>query len=143
MLDGAYQMDIETDPWPQEILDNKPDAIICGEMIEHLFDQDAFLEKLKQITKPDTQIIFTTPNFLLWSSRIRMLFGRYSDREVLFDKSHIHLLSYLGLKKLLFKHGYEILEENHIYHPNYLEIIKMFLRPNLFAYQSIVKTKLK
>jgi len=72
-----------------------------------------------------------------------MLFGQYGEKEILYDQSHIHLLSYDGFKKLLAESGFKIMTQNNILYPNKLEKIKNFLPANLFVFQSIFKLKLK
>lgn len=139
VLDEAYALDIENDPWPVSLVEKKFDIIICGEVIEHLFDQDAFLEKVKILLRPSGKLIMTTPNFLLWNSRIRMLFGQFGFKEVLYDKSHIHLMSYRGFHEKIIQHGYRIMAEDNVWYPNWLERWKKFLPPNLFVFQTITK----
>jgi len=141
-IDKTVVLDIENEDWPTEFINNKFDIIIAGEIIEHLFDQENFLKKIKQLLKSDSILIMTTPNFLLWNNRLRMFFGQYGEKEVLYDKSHIHLLSYYGFKKLLEKSAFNIVAEDNIWYPNKLEKVKKFLPPNLFIFQSIFKLKL-
>ncbi|MFA4872192.1 MAG: radical SAM protein [Patescibacteria group bacterium] len=140
-LDFFAVMNVESDEWPMEFLDHKFDLIIMAEVLEHLFDQPGFLDKLKTILKPDGEIIISTPNFLLWNNRIRMLFGQYGEKEYFYDYGHIHLLSYDGLKKLISRAGYEITVENNIWYPNNLEKWLDYPPPNLFVFQSIFKIK--
>lgn len=138
-LDEAYVLDIENEEWPKQFIENPFDIIICAEVIEHLFDQDAFLKKLKTIMKPEAKLIITSPNFLVWNNRIKMLIGRYGIKEVFNDMSHIHLLSYNGLLSKIKNAGFQIVAENHVWYPNWLEKIHYFLPPNLFVYQAIIK----
>ncbi len=142
-VDQALVLDIENNNWPEDFIENKFDIIIAAEIIEHIFDQQKFLEKIKVILKTNGFCIMTTPNFLLWNNRLRMLFGQYGEKEILYDQSHIHLLSYDGFKKLLAESGFKIMTQNNILYPNKLEKIKNFLPANLFVFQSIFKLKLK
>jgi 2-polyprenyl-3-methyl-5-hydroxy-6-metoxy-1,4-benzoquinol methylase len=141
-INEALVFDIENENWPENFTNSKFDVIIMAEVIEHLFDQENFLEKIKQILKSDGFLILTTPNFLTWNNRLRMLFGNYGDKEKLYDSSHINLLSYLGLKKKLNQSGFKVIKENNIWYPNYLEKIKKILPANLFVFQSIFKIKI-
>lgn len=141
-IDAAFCLDIENDPWPEEFTKQPFDLIICAEIIEHLFDQDNFLEKIKKILKPSGKVIISTPNFLTWNNRLRMLFGQFGLKEMLYDKSHIHLLSYNGLREKTRQHGFKIERESHIWYPNWLEKIRRVLPPNLFVFQTIVKLRL-
>lgn len=140
-IDYFSVLDVERGEWPDDFLKNKFDLIISAELLEHLFDQDNFLIRLKELLKPSGQIIITTPNFLIWNNRLRMLLGRYGAKEILFDEGHIHLLSYCGLKEKIKKCGFKIIGEDNIWYPNKLEKIKKFLPPNLFVFQTIIKIK--
>ena len=64
-VDKIFVMDVENERWPQEFIDRKFDIIIAAEIIEHLFDQEIFLHKLKIILKPSGVCVITTPNFLV------------------------------------------------------------------------------
>lgn len=140
-LDQFFVLNVESDGWPAEFLENKFDLIICAEILEHLFDADDFLRQLKQILKPEGRIIITTPNFLVWNNRLRMLFGYYGKKEILYDEGHIRLLSYYGLIEKIKQKGFKVTQEDNIWYPNWLETIKKFLSKNLFVYQSIVAIK--
>lgn len=140
-LDYFAVLNAESGEWPSEFLDHKFDLIIVAEVLEHLFDQPGFLDKLKTILKPDGEIIISTPNLLLWNNRIRMLFGQYGEKEYFYDYGHIHLLSYNGFKKIISKNGFITVKEDNIWYPNKLEKIKDILSPNLFVFQTIIKIK--
>lgn len=47
---------------PQELVDEKFDMVCCFQTIEHVSNQDLFLEQLKQYAKPGAEVIITTPN---------------------------------------------------------------------------------
>lgn len=143
VLDDAYALDIENEEWPKKFIENPFDIIICAEVIEHLFDQETFLKKLKTIMKREAKLIITTPNFLVWNNRVKMLLGRFGIKEVFNDPSHIHLLSYKGLKTKLEGAGFQIVKENHVWHPCWIEWLKALLPKNLFVYQAIIMLQMK
>ena len=142
-INEAYVLDIENEDWPRDFKEKKFDLIICAEVIEHLFDQESFLKNVQKILKEEGGLILTTPNFLLWNNRIRMLFGQYSLKEVFYDKSHIHLMSYNGLREKIRNSGLAIVKEDNIWYPNKLENIRFLLPPNLFVFQTIIKLEVK
>lgn len=53
------------------------DAIIAGEIIEHLIDTDGFLEEIKRVLKPNGCLILTTPNLVSLENRLRIIMGMY------------------------------------------------------------------
>lgn len=141
VLDTTFVLDVEGDNL--STINNDFDIIIASEVIEHLFDSKNFLLNMKSRMKKDSKLVLTTPNFLMWTNRVKMFFGKFEYTETGFlDEGHIHFFTYDSLKKLLALTGFEIEEENHIIHPKIPHSIGI-LRPNLFAFQLIVKVKIK
>lgn len=56
-------------PFPEE----RFDATVSIEVVEHVQDQFAFLRELARVTKPGGRVIVTTPNVLNMNSRVRTL----------------------------------------------------------------------
>lgn len=142
-LVGAWVMDIEKDDWPSEIKNKKFDYIIISEVLEHLFQPEKVLEKLKPIITSDTEIIITVPNVLFWRNRLRILTGyfEYTD-EGLMDRGHIHFFTWQSLNKILWQTGYEITAINHHVPTRGTKFLSRFF-PGLFAYQFIIKIRKK
>ncbi len=62
------------------------DAIVAGEVIEHMIDVSAFLGNCRDVLKPDGWLIVSTPNLVSLKNRILMLLGHrprfaYSDQH--------------------------------------------------------------
>jgi len=53
--------------------DDRFDAVVSIEVVEHVEDQFAFLRELARITRPGGQVVVTTPNVLNTISRLRTL----------------------------------------------------------------------
>lgn len=139
VLDMAVECDIETDDLSKILNGRKYDVIIATEFIEHLFKPGEFLEKVKSVLNPDGVLILTTPNFLMWTNRIRMFFGQFEYTKTGFlDEGHIHFFTYRSLGKMLQEHGYEIKDENNIYHPKIPVFIAKYI-PNLSVFQMVFK----
>ena len=138
-LDHAMVIDIESENLTK--LGSDFDAVIAGEVIEHLFKPDIFLEKVSEILNPNGFLIITTPNFLVWSNRIRMLLGQFEYTSTGFlDEGHIHFFTRPSLFRALRKTGYTVLSENHVIHSKIPNTLGKLV-PNLFAFQLVVKTK--
>ena len=142
-LDVVYQIDLESADWPAGLINKKFDLIIVAEVIEHLLWPERLLNRLSKLLAKDGQMIITTPNFLVWSNRLKMLFGRFVYQESGFwGRDHIHFFTLPELKEMLITGGWEIIAENHLNHPKIpIWLNKLF--PSLFAFQLIVKVKLK
>ena len=137
VLSKSFVFDIENDDF--SMFDRNFDFIIASELIEHLFLPDKFLENIKTIMSDNTKLIITTPNFLMWTNRLKMLFGKFEYTKTGFlDESHIHFFSHNSLKRAVNKAGLQILDVNNIIHPKVPQFIGS-LNYNLFSFQVIFK----
>jgi hypothetical protein len=78
-------------------------VIVLGEIIEHIDNCGDFLVSVRKFCRPDTEVIFTTPNnyyFLFW---IYSLVGKESIHP-----DHNYLFSFHSIKSLLGKFGFQI-----------------------------------
>lgn len=84
------------------------DAIVCGDLIEHLRDPGALLARLRPLLHPSGRLVLTTPNIANWAIRLSLLFGRfrYTDRGIL-DRTHAHLFTRKTLLETIREAGYE------------------------------------
>jgi 2-polyprenyl-3-methyl-5-hydroxy-6-metoxy-1,4-benzoquinol methylase len=85
------------------------DAIVCGDLIEHLRDPGAFLARVRPLLRPDGRLVLSTPNVANWTIRLSLLFGRfrYTERGIL-DRTHTHLFTKATLVECLEQAGYEV-----------------------------------
>ena len=95
-LDSVHVFDIVGDvDFPVGINDKKYDVIVMSEVLEHLFNPESVLEKIKKISHRETKVIITVPNILFWKSRINILKGNFEySEEGLMDIGHIHFFSW-------------------------------------------------
>ncbi|RUL52010.1 MULTISPECIES: bifunctional 2-polyprenyl-6-hydroxyphenol methylase/3-demethylubiquinol 3-O-methyltransferase UbiG [Lysinibacillus] len=57
--------------------DESFDLIYSGEVIEHLYDPDFFVEEINRVLKKDGILVITTPNLCSWISRLFFALGIY------------------------------------------------------------------
>lgn len=142
-LDQVYEFDISREGWPEEILKNKYDYIIVSEVLEHLFEPEKLLQKIKKISHKKTEIIITVPNILFWKNRLKIFFGNFNyTNEGIMDKGHIHFFSWKSFKKNMWQAGFEIIEEKH-HIPTRGTSWPGCIFPGLFAFQFIIKARKK
>jgi 2-polyprenyl-3-methyl-5-hydroxy-6-metoxy-1,4-benzoquinol methylase len=95
--------------------DNFFDVAVAGEIIEHIFDTDFFLEEIGRVLKPKGKIIMSTPNIASLGRRIFLLLGRDPMIEISPNEpesvGHIRYFTKKSLGRLLRKHNFKILEE--------------------------------
>ena len=125
----CYQLDVDTENFPFQ--DNFFDAVFAGEIIEHLYDTDHFLEEVNRILKTNGIFILTTPNLAMWQNRISLLLGyqpyatspslRYRighlhgdsgplPEEIIQGRKHISVFTLKALIRLLRLYGFDIIE---------------------------------
>lgn len=96
-------------------LDNFFEVVVAGEIIEHIYDTDFFLEEISRVLKPDGKLILSTPNIASLGRRIFLLLGRDPLTEISPNEvgsvGHIRYFTKKKLNWLLKKHNFKILEE--------------------------------
>ncbi len=86
----------------------KFDVIFAGEVMEHLFDDEKFVQECEEVLKPGGLLIMTVPNLVFGANRILMLFGKMP----LFAHApyHYHFYNKKILSDLIKRKGFEILK---------------------------------
>lgn len=90
------------------------DLVIAGEIIEHIFDTDYFLNEVYRVLRPEGRFLISTPNIASFGRRLMLLLGinpiiELSPNETE-SSGHIRYFTYRGLKTLLRKHGFEVVK---------------------------------
>jgi glycosyltransferase involved in cell wall biosynthesis len=77
------------------------DAIICGDVLEHLRDPRAVLQKLSRFLKPGGRILISLPNVANFWVRLNLLFGRFNYSRVgILDETHLRFFTLKTSKQL-------------------------------------------
>jgi 2-polyprenyl-3-methyl-5-hydroxy-6-metoxy-1,4-benzoquinol methylase len=137
--------DVETMELPFE--PGSFDVVLCGDLIEHLRDPEAFLRRMRPLLRGGGKLVLTTPNVANWAMRLGLLAGRwrYTERGIL-DRTHTHLFTRATLVETLERAGYRVVELDFTVPlpvartPTTERIAHAVgsLRPQLFAYQFVV-----
>ena len=132
--------DVET----MELPDGPFDVILCGDVIEHLRDPQAALDRLRPLGR---RLVVSTPNIANWAIRLSLLAGRwqYADRGIL-DRTHTRLFTRRSLVETIEAAGWRV-ESVDFSAPAPGDSDAMDgaaravakLRPTLFAYQWVVE----
>ncbi len=88
------------------------DVIIAGDIIEHVFDTDLFLQKLRNMLSPDGVLLLSTPNLLSLGRRYMALIGKnpyceFSAKEDGINVGHIRYYTYDNLFSQLLENKYQ------------------------------------
>ena len=123
------------------------DVVLCGDLVEHLRDPEAFLARVRPLLRAGGRLLLTTPNVANWAIRLGLLAGRwkYTERGIL-DRTHTHLFTCATLVETLERAGYHIVELDFtvplpvLRTPTTERMAHAVgrLRPPLFAYQFVV-----
>jgi 2-polyprenyl-3-methyl-5-hydroxy-6-metoxy-1,4-benzoquinol methylase len=137
--------DVETMELPFE--PESFDVVLCGDLVEHLRDPEAFLKRVHALLRTDGKLVLTTPNVANWAMRLGLLAGRwrYTERGIL-DRTHTHLFTRTTLVETLERSGYRVVELDFTVPlpvartPTTERIAHAVgsLHPPLFAYQFVV-----
>ena len=143
--EAVYVGDVETLDLPFEPASF--DAVLCGDIIEHLRDPQAFLARVRPLLRRGGRCVLSTPNVANWSVRLSLLFGRfrYTERGIL-DRNHTHLFTKKTLRECLETAGYRITQFDFtvpvpvLTTPRVEAVAHVIggLRPSLFAFQFVV-----
>jgi 2-polyprenyl-3-methyl-5-hydroxy-6-metoxy-1,4-benzoquinol methylase len=143
--EAVYVGDIETMELPFE--PGSFDAIVCGDLIEHLRGPEGVLRRLRPLLRPGGRLVLSTPNIANWAMRVGLLLGRWRYTEWgILDRTHTHFFTRKTLRETLEAAGYRIEVFDHTVPMPVLSTPRIEgvahkigrLRPSLFAYQFVV-----
>jgi SAM-dependent methyltransferase len=80
------------------------DAVVAGELIEHLRDPDRLVAEARRVLLPGGTFVGSVPNFFRLRNRLAMLAGRPLDH----DPTHLHVFAPRDVERLM--EGWDALE---------------------------------
>jgi len=106
--DDLQVADLETFEFPYG---REFDYIVFADVLEHLRDPYAVLQRCIPALKESGKIIISVPNIANWIIRLSLLFGRfdYMDRGIL-DRTHLRFFTLRSLKLLMSESSCKISE---------------------------------
>ena len=90
----TVEADVET---PLTFPDGSFDAIVAGELLEHLRFPDVFVEEVRRVLRPGGVFVGSVPNAFRLQSRLRFLRGHPPED----DPTHLHVYSPAAIRTLL------------------------------------------
>lgn len=113
-LDHVILGDIEKIDLPYE--EEQFDCILFGDVLEHLFDPWAVIEKVKPYIKQNGVILASIPNVAHISVLAPLLAGNWTYTEYgLLDKTHIRFFTFNEMLRMFLKAGYVISKVDRVY----------------------------
>lgn len=92
--------------------DNSFDAVIAGDIIEHIYDTEHFIKEIKRVLIGGGELIMSTPNIASLGARLELLIGRQPlmlETKLEGFSGHIRWFTYQALKELLEDYDFRIL----------------------------------
>lgn len=99
--------------------DNYFDLIIAGEVIEHIFDTDYFLDEVYRLLKSDGHLLISTPNIASLGRRLMLLLGlapliditpnKIDSSGNIISAGHIRYFTFKTLKNFLLEHKFKLI----------------------------------
>ena len=88
----------------------KYDAIVLGDVVEHLRNPQQFLKSMAQLLKPGGKVLMSLPNVANIWVRLNLLFGRFNYSRVgILDETHLRFFTLASSKRIAQDSGFEIL----------------------------------
>jgi len=108
------------------------DYIVFADVLEHLRDPAAVLQRCIPALKESGKLVISVPNIANWIVRLCLLFGKfdYMDRGIL-DRTHLRFFTLRSLKQLMGEVSCEVLEA--IPTPLPVQLVLPFTRSKWFA----------
>lgn len=139
---------------PFNVMNEKFDALIIADVLEHLVDPYVLLENLKQVMGANSEVFVSLPNVGHWYPRFTIFLGRfpYSERGI-FDRTHVRFLTRSTAVELCLFSGLEIKKISSTITPWELIVKNLFISrfltrleslfskilPRMFSYQFVIQ----
>ena len=83
-------------------------SVLCVEVLEHVFDTNAFLKNIAKSLKKGGTVVFTTPNLGWVWDRAMILLGKGKRLTGGFEKSHIRFFTVQTAREAFEKNGFMV-----------------------------------
>lgn len=94
------------------------DVVTCLDVIEHIKNPNFLLSEIFRILKKEGLIILSTPNIRFSDHLFKLVlkgkFPKTSEDSNFYDGGHIHFFTFLDIKDLLTKSGFQVIQEEGI-----------------------------
>jgi SAM-dependent methyltransferase len=88
------------------------DAILCGDVLEHLCEPGRTLAFLASLLAPGGRVVLSVPNIAHWTARRALLRGRFPYAEHgLFDRTHLRFFTRASARALVAGAGLGVVAE--------------------------------
>lgn len=125
------------------------DAVVCGDVLEHVVDPWGTLAALTRLLRPGGRAVVSLPNAAHWTVRRALVRGRFPREDHgLFDRTHLRWFTRVDAHALVTGAGLEIVGERfteaplpleaHVAVPARVRSLAVRRAPELFALQVVL-----
>lgn len=101
--------DLNSPEWIKGLPHQAFDAILMGDVLEHLVEPQAVLEQIQPLLAPHASIVISLPNIVYWKTRLKILFGRFEYESFgILDHTHLRFYTPKTARQMIESAGYEI-----------------------------------
>ena len=91
----------------------KYDAIVFGDVLEHLRNPREILQRVNSLLKPGGKVLMSLPNVANIWVRLNLLFGRFNYSRVgILDETHLRFFTLQTMKQLAADSGLDVISVN-------------------------------
>jgi len=99
-----------------QVPDGTYDAVMCGDVLEHLRDASVAVRALSAKLRPGGTLIASVPNVAHHELRLQLLRGRFDYTDIgPMDRTHLHFFTRKSLRELMEGAGLEVVAEDFTY----------------------------
>ncbi len=85
------------------------DAVIAGDVLEHVRDPAALLREIRRVTVPGGSLLISVPNFAHWYPRARVALGLFDyDSRGILDQGHVRFFTRRSFRRILHETGWSV-----------------------------------
>lgn len=144
----VHVLDLNSPEWITQFSENRFEAVLLGDVLEHLVDPTRVLIQIREVLAPTGSLVISLPNIVHWETRVKVLLGRFKYQSCgTLDHTHLRFFTLETARELIESAGCHIVR----FHPavggrttgHLRPIWQMLARmsPGLFAYQFLFEAK--
>ena len=85
------------------------DVLLFADVLGHLREPSAVLQKTRPLLKKNGEIIVSVPNIANWRTRVKLLFGKFDYAEQgIMDRTHVHFYTLKTARELVESNGFAV-----------------------------------
>lgn len=144
----VHVLDLNSPEWITRFSENGFEAVLLGDVLEHLVDPARVLSQMHDVLAPNGSLVISLPNIVHWETRMKVLLGRFDYQSCgTLDHTHLRFFTLKTARALIESAGYRIFRfhpavggrmTGHL-RPGWQMLAKML--PGLFAFQFLFEVK--